>query len=37
MLSSRAYLYSHEKHVVCVNDTVSIRFTIGNFSVDVNC
>jgi hypothetical protein len=38
MLSSRAYLYSYEKHAVCVINTVSIRSTIGNFSVDViNC
>src|SRR5919109_3587524 len=38
ILSSYAYIYSHEKRIVCVNNTVSIRFTIGSFSVDViNC
>src|SRR5919109_2020802 len=38
ILSSYAYIYSQEKHIVRVNDTVSIRFTIGSFSVDViNC
>jgi hypothetical protein len=35
MLSSPAYISSHEKRIVCVNDTVSIDFTIDSFSVDV--
>ena len=36
ILSSYAYIYSQEKHIVCVNDTVvSISSTIGSFSVDV--